>query len=479
MARESTHSADTGARSSLVLLLPLVVLALLALSLAAPAALAGSGTLAWPVGGVPALSGLDDTPSTAACPDGAGGVIVVSSIPGNGDDLVAQRVAANGSKPWGETPKVVCAADNNQNEFVCTSDGAGGVIVVWKDERNAPSIASVLYAQRLDAAGAAQWTANGTLIDGGADYFGGNTDPRVLADGSGGAIITWLHGGIAPIGMRAQRLNAAGDALWTAGGVHVALADLDGADPADTIVFPGSLAGDGAGGAMVTFVRAPWAAGNAWQRVYVVRVTAGGTVAAAPTAVADVGAPLVHYQSSPQIVYGGDGTAIVAWEDMRHKDEGTPTAYETDIYAQKVRVSDGAVLWAAAGQPLCTAAATQDALHLAPGSPNGAVAVWADHAYDMGSGIYDCPFICANRIDSSGATQWGAASTGGIRVLNVSGAFYQPVGVVHMDACGDGAGGVYIAWPDWRNSVISYSNGSITYSEEAVYGQHVGADGSL
>src|SRR5687768_18288989 len=42
-----------------------------------------------------------------------------------------------------------------------SSDGAGGIIVAWEDRRSTPSD---IFAQRLNAAGVAQWLPNGIPI---------------------------------------------------------------------------------------------------------------------------------------------------------------------------------------------------------------------------------------------------------------------------------------------------------------------------
>src|SRR5262249_34089539 len=55
----------------------------------------------------------------------------------------------------------LCTAANDQLYPTIVSDGAGGAIVTWYDNRNG---ASDIYAQRVSAAGAPQWTANGVAL---------------------------------------------------------------------------------------------------------------------------------------------------------------------------------------------------------------------------------------------------------------------------------------------------------------------------
>jgi energy-converting hydrogenase Eha subunit A len=53
----------------------------------------------------------------------------------------------------------VCVDPAVQMNSVAVTDGAGGVIVAWADNRNPASPADI-YAQRFNASGVAQWAAN-------------------------------------------------------------------------------------------------------------------------------------------------------------------------------------------------------------------------------------------------------------------------------------------------------------------------------
>src|SRR5262249_60861735 len=67
------------------------------------------------------------------------------------------------------------------------ADGAGGGFFVWKDFRNGNAD---IFAQHLTAAGAvaAGWPANGLAI---CTNGSAQTSPVVESDGAGGAIIAW------------------------------------------------------------------------------------------------------------------------------------------------------------------------------------------------------------------------------------------------------------------------------------------------
>src|SRR6266487_347448 len=70
------------------------------------------------------------------------------------------------------------------------SDGAGGTLVAWADARSGPLD---IYAQHLTAQGtvAAGWPASGLAV---CKAAGDQSDPVMVSDGAGGAIIAWADG---------------------------------------------------------------------------------------------------------------------------------------------------------------------------------------------------------------------------------------------------------------------------------------------
>jgi hypothetical protein len=190
----------------------------------------------WVLGGVlltAAVPGLKGRPVLAG--DGASGAIVAWEDARNAadNDVYAQRLSAAGAPQWTASGVQVAAAPNATTPVI-VSDGAAGAIVAWTDERNG---ANDVFAQRLDAAGAAQWTANGVTVCGAA---AGQLFPAALADGAGGIIVGWEDGRNGANDVFAQRLSATGAALWAADGrpVSTAAADQSGV----------SVATDGASG---------------------------------------------------------------------------------------------------------------------------------------------------------------------------------------------------------------------------------------
>src|SRR5262249_51458747 len=72
-------------------------------------------------------------------------------------------------------------AANDQISPTIVSDGAGGAIVTWEDRR---SSGGDIYAQRVNAAGAPQWTSDGVALCTAANN---QQSPTIVSDGAGGA----------------------------------------------------------------------------------------------------------------------------------------------------------------------------------------------------------------------------------------------------------------------------------------------------
>ncbi len=328
-----------------------------------------NGAVQWAPDGVALCSaaGTQQTPRPVS--DGLGGVIVAwhDYRSGNQYDLYAQRVNANGAVQWAPDGVAICTATGNQASSDLIPDGAGGAIFTWQDSRSGNDI----YAQRVSASGAMQWTADGVVISAAA---GNQYAPHIVSDGAGGAIVTWQdsHGGS---DVFAQRVNAAGVAQWAADGVAISTASGSQYAP--------RLVSDGAGGAIVA-----WYDGRAGNSdIYAQRVSASG----APQWAAD-GVPLCAAsgtQQNPLLVTDGLGGAIVAWYDSR--------AGNTDLYAQRVN-GGGVPVWTADGAAVCTADGTQYAPRLISDGAGGAIVTWDDSRGGSANDIY------AQRVDGAGHT---------------------------------------------------------------------------
>jgi hypothetical protein len=176
------------------------------------------GSVAWTVGGVALSSGPGYYPQVAG--DQAGGAIVVWQT-GSAVDLYAQRVYSDGVVAWAAGGVPLSLAPGVQHFPVLASDGNGGAIVAWQDERIGSSSA-LIYAQRVRSSGLVAWAPNGIPVtEVGSSRL--QWSPHIADDGQGGAIVTWQgwRGASAYPHIYAQQLHRSGAWLWGADGLAV------------------------------------------------------------------------------------------------------------------------------------------------------------------------------------------------------------------------------------------------------------------
>lgn len=162
----------------------------------------------WPPNGRPLCTAVGNQTAVRISEATAGEAIVTWMDGRAGLDIYAQR-AGGPAESWPTDGRALCTATGNQlNPSIC-SDGVGGAIVAWQDQRSG---GSDIYAQRVLTNGDvdAAWPLNGRAL---CLATGTQQETRILADGSGGAIVTWFDhrwGGATPEDIYAQRVQANG-----------------------------------------------------------------------------------------------------------------------------------------------------------------------------------------------------------------------------------------------------------------------------
>jgi flagellar hook capping protein FlgD len=377
---------------------------------------------AWPtdpqVNLAPALVPTTIQNHPAVVSDGAGGALFFWEDRRNGTDfdIYAQHITAAGAVAagWPATGLALCSAAGYQNTPVAISDGTGGAVVAWEDERAGASNADI-FAARVTGAGtlAAGWPSNGRQL--GADTHD-ERRPALVADGTGGAVVVWQRSytPFTDIDVMGARVSGAGAVAWS----------LPLAAPLANQYLP-ALATDGAGGAVVAY--SDNAAGD--FDVKVIHVTSTGVSdwnATLCNAAGDQDLPLVYW----------DGTGwVVVWEDSR---SGPGTI---DLYAQ--RVLSGGVLaqgWSSNGMPVCTAAGTQRLIAVMGDGSVGSIIAWSDYRSLCGSGVY------AQHLLASGLVSPGWVADG-------TPVFTSCGNQTLTGAAPDGSGGAILTWYDDRNGV--------------------------
>jgi len=383
----------------------------------------------WTTDGVPLCLATSGQVSPTIVSDGAGGAIIAweDGRSGTSTDIYAQRVDAAGVAQWTVNGVGLCTTANHQDSPAIVSDGAGGAIIAWRDSRSGNL---GVYAQRVDAAGAPQWTPNGVAV---CLLAGAQYGPTMVSDGAGGAIVTWedFRSGTSR-DIYAQHVSASGavDPASALEGVGLCTAPGDQKLP--------TIASDGSGGAIVT-----WYDGRgvtSWD-IYAQRVGAGGMPQWTANGVALCTAP--NGQFNGGIISDGAGGAIVTWDDRR--------SGGSDIYAQHVLAS-GAMdpAWTANGVAVCTAAGGQQVPSIVSDGVGGFIVAWEDARLVSGWDIF------AQRMDAAGVPQWPA---NGVALCTAPNYQFSPKIV------SDGAGGAIVTWYDYRNT------------ETDIYAQRVDAAG--
>lgn len=359
--------------------------------------------------------------------DGANGAIIVweDGRDGASYQLYAQRVNASGVPQWTSNGILICPDGSNQFHSQTVSDGNGGVIVVFEDNRD--PFASDLYAQRIDGNGNLLWTTGGAPVSTAPNF---QYTPHLITDGSGGAFITWWdnnNGGHAKV--LVQHLNGSGVPQWTVNGVMLS-------NNTKQQEYP-NLTSDGAGGVIVAW--RDRSSPGVQIAINSQRVNSSGTIqwaASGNTVCNNTSDPV----SIPEITSNGNNGAFITWQDYR--------SLKDRIYLQNMG-SNGVIQWIQDGISLCNATGTSGQINpkLVSDGSSGTIVCWNDGR--SGSGLY------AQRVNSSGTSLW---TTDGVLVCGlIDNQYFTPV------IAADNSSGAAFAWQDPRSG------------QDALYAQHLDA----
>jgi hypothetical protein len=330
---------------------------------------------AWPVNGRAVCSATLDQYASGISADGAGGAILSWSdlrVSGNSYDIYAQHVLASGAvdPAWPVDGRALCIQPGIENTPLNVSDGAGGAIVLWTDNRVAGS--SDIYAQRVLASGAVDpaWPVDGRAV---CTAAGTQSFSAAISDGAGGAFISWSDGrpGTTGTDLYAQHLLVSGvvDPNWPTDGRGVCTA-------AGFQYWP-AMVSDGAGGMVIAWM--DYRSGG--YDIYAQHVYSTG--ASDPAWPVDGRALCLAAgdQYYPVAVSDGLGGAIVSWWDLR---SGT-----YDVYAQHV-LPGGAVdgTWPTDGRAVSVPDGAQNSVAIVSDGAGGAILAWVDGRGGVPTDIY-------------------------------------------------------------------------------------------
>jgi len=347
-------------------------------------------------------------------------------------DIYANRVNSTGDivSGWTANGTIICNAGLSQDQPKLCSDGSGGAIIVWVDNRDSNTD---IYAQRINSSGVVKWTSNGVVI---CDLTSVQNQPVICSDGAGGAIISWRDFRNSNGDIFAQHINSTGGVEWTANGVEVCTYSTTQSVP--------RLVSDDAGGVIITWDDLR----NSNQDIYAQRINSTGGVEWTVDGVAIC--VTGNMQTNPELISDGSEGAIITWIDYR-----TGSA---NIYVQKIS-SGGVVQWSTNGYAVCTAVGAQQFPRICTDGSGGAYIAWSDSR--SGTKAY-VMYITSN---GDNATGW---TLGGISVSNLADEISNP------KICEDGVGGAIIAFDQATDSA---KNGGSPY--HYCYAQRVAPNGSF
>jgi hypothetical protein len=320
-------------------------------------------------------------------------IITWSDDRGSGADIYAMRILGNGTldAAWPANGLLVCSAASAQINPMLITDGTGGAIIAWSDNRNGTDYD--VYGQHVksNATLDSAWPVAGLLLSGGATS---QTLDRIVTDGSTGALLVFTDARTGSSHTAAQHVSLAGviDSQFGANGVQVVVAANSQYSP--------DAAPDGAGGLFITWNDSR-AAPNTFD-VYVGHLKSNGVMDANWGGQSSRAlCTLPGNQLTPSIIGDGAGGCFVAWQDHR----ASGTAY--DCYAQHV-LANGTVdpAWTFNGQGLCTGTVALIP-YLASDTLGGGFIVWNDFR----NGVRNAD-IFANRFSASGLHRITASKLG-------------------------------------------------------------------
>ncbi len=370
--------------------------------------------------------------------DTGSAVLAFCDLRTGGDlDVVAYRIAADGSFLWG--PDGVNVSSNADADYTprLAQLTTGDIACIWGQTPNSGS--GAIRMQRYDLAGNPQLAVNGVKIGGLANEKPGFC--QLVAADNGSAVALWIRNiaqFTSPRHLHAQKVDPNGALLWNGGAGQVVVFNQSVPIAHDPRLLP-----DGSGGAFVGWHRA---SGNAFS-CFVQHLD--GTGAALLTANGfEVTVDAAFNRMDPSIALDpGTGDLVVA---LRKMDSNQTNR---GLVAQRITPA-GVRSWGATGKLLEPVDLVDEGFPRVQCVGTDSIITW--FTTPTFGGVNSA--IRATRLDANGLPVWAPAA---IDVCSVLSPKDDPV-------IARGAGdSLLIAWTDERNATFD------------VYGERLNADGTL
>ena len=125
--------------------------------------------------------------------------------------ILIQRVSLTDGILWHRDGLAVSSTREKQERIRLLSNDDAGVFVIWEEERNKRDI----FAQQIDDLGNILWGKDGLPV---IDQNRDQENPRVVSDGEGGFLCVWWDERGGGSNILGQHVNAEGNLLWETGG---------------------------------------------------------------------------------------------------------------------------------------------------------------------------------------------------------------------------------------------------------------------
>ena len=357
-----------------------------------------SGDVKW-ANGTPICTEGNDQNYPEICSDGLGGAFITWEDYRDGNlDIYAQYIASSGVVQMPPNGTVICNHTSNQDSPNICSDGAGGTIIAWKDNRDG---GFKIYAQKVLPNGTVLWTPNGVQICTSTSV--GEFD--ICTDGGGGAIITWDDAD----NIFVQNINSNGVVQWGVNGMAVCTASNQQLEP--------KICTDGWGDVIITWRDNRF---SDWD-IYAQKINT------TPSMLWGTNGKMMCNASGEkqfhQICCDGVGGAFITWSDNR-----SFAINGLNIFAQKV-LANGVLLHGPNATPICIASNNQVQPQICSDGAGGAIIAWHDQRVP-GQRLY------IQKLDSSGNAQW---TFNGELISDLSSA-------QQLQICSDGRGGAIVTF---------------------------------
>ena len=334
-----------------------------------------SGNTLWMNNGTVICNATDDQFGTMICSDNVGGAIITwrdNREPN--EDIYAQRIDSDGNISWENNGAVICNDTSVQLYPQLCSDGDGGAIITWSDNRGDDQD---MYAQRIDLNGNVLWTDNGTVI---CNAIGSQSVPTICSDNVGGAIITWIDNRDSNNDIYAQRIDSDGNTLWTNNGLGICTNSDDQEYP--------EICSDGTGGAIIAWLDHRHSSG--YETIYGQKVDNNGNMKWAIDGISVSGNSAYYVGSSiawshwlEDICCDGAGGAVITW-----KADACVFPPMDYVHVQRID-SSGSRKWSSGGIRLSLFMESQRSPRISGNATDGFIITWDDYRSDWDGTQYD------------------------------------------------------------------------------------------